>query len=73
MHPSSPTQNPFAYVPASPFTGQPPTPEQEVAALENYEKELEAERADLEQEMGEIASRIEELRAKIEQTEKKTQ
>jgi len=71
MYPPVPPQNPFAYPPAYPSVAQLQTPEQEVAALENYKKELEAERADLEQEMGEIASRIEELRAKLEQTEKK--
>jgi len=42
-----------------------PSPEQEVAALENYQKELEAEKADLEQEMNHIESRIEELKATI--------
>ena len=42
---------------------QPPPPEQKVAALEKYQKELEAEKADLEQEMNEIKSRIEELKA----------
>ena len=45
---------------------QPQSPEQEVAALENYQKGLEAEKADLEQEMGGVKSRIEELRAKLE-------
>jgi hypothetical protein len=72
MYPPVPPQ-PYAYPPAYPSVAQPQTPEHEVAALENYKKELEAERADLEQEMGEIASRIEELRAKLEQTEKKKQ
>ena len=41
---------------------QPPSPEQEVAVLENYKKELEAEKADLEQAMNQIKSRIEELK-----------
>jgi hypothetical protein len=45
---------------------QPPSPEQEVAALENYQKELEAEKVDLEQEMSQIKSRIEEMKAKLE-------
>ena len=71
MYPPVPSQSPYAYPPVYPAVAQPQTPEQEVAALENYKKELEAERADLEQEMGEIASRIEELRAILEQTEKK--
>ena len=73
MYPPVPPQNRYAYPPVYPSVAQPQTPEQEVAALENYKKELEAERADLEQEMGEIASRIEESRAKLEQTEKKKQ
>jgi hypothetical protein len=42
---------------------QPQSPEQKVVALENYQKELEAEKADLEQEMNENKSRIEELKA----------
>ena len=71
MYPPVPPQRPYAYPPLYLSVAQQPTPEQEVTALENYKKELEAERADLEQEMGEIASRIEELRAKLEQTEKK--
>ncbi|MGD2066894.1 MAG: DUF5320 domain-containing protein, partial [Candidatus Bathyarchaeota archaeon] len=45
---------------------QPQSPEQEVAALENYQKTLEAEKADLEQEMGGVKARIEELKAKFE-------
>ncbi len=54
--------DPLVYPPAV----QPPSPEQEVAALENYQKELEAEKADLEQEMNQIKSRIEEIKAKLE-------
>jgi chromosome segregation ATPase len=53
-----------------PPVAQPQSPEQEVAALENYTKELKAEKADLEQEMGEIESRIEELKATLEQRKK---
>jgi hypothetical protein len=49
-----------------PPVAQPPSPEQEVAALENYQKELKAEKADLEQEMNQIKSRIEEIKAKLE-------
>ena len=45
---------------------QPQSPEQEVAALENYQKTLEAEKVDLEQEMGGVKARIEELKAKLE-------
>jgi hypothetical protein len=38
--------------------------------LENWQKELEAEKADLEEQMGEVASRIEELKATLEQGKK---
>jgi hypothetical protein len=43
---------------------------QEVEALENYKKELEAERTDLEQEMNEIETKIKEAKAKLEQEKK---
>jgi hypothetical protein len=53
--------------PAYPQASPPPqTPEQEVAALENYQKELVAEKADLEKEIGDIKARIEESKAKLE-------
>jgi hypothetical protein len=52
---------PQTYPPAA----QPPTPEQEVASLENYQKNLEADKADLQQEMDSIKARIEELKAKL--------
>jgi hypothetical protein len=55
-----------AYPQAYPPVAQPQSPEQEIAALENYQKELKAEKADLEQEMGGVKTRIEELKAKIE-------
>jgi hypothetical protein len=42
------------------------TPQQEVTALENYAKDLEAEKAELEQEMGGVKARLEELKAKLE-------
>ena len=48
-----------------PPVAQPQSPEQEVAALENYQKQLEAEKADLEEEMGGVKARIEELKAKL--------
>ena len=53
------------YPQAIPPAAQPQSPEQEVAALENYQKQLEAEKADLEQEMGGVKARIEELKAKL--------
>jgi hypothetical protein len=54
-----------AYPQAYPPVAQPQSPEQEVAALENYQKQLEAEKADLEEEMGGVKARIEELKAKL--------
>jgi hypothetical protein len=54
-----------AYPQAYPITPQPQTPEQEVAALENYSKDLEAEKANLEQEVDGVKARIEELKAKL--------
>ena len=58
---------PVIVQPAYPqITPPPQTPEQEVAALENYHKELVAEKADLEQEMDGVKARIEELKAKLE-------
>jgi len=44
---------------------QPQSPEQEVTALENYQKQLEVEKSDLEQEMGGVKARIEELKTKL--------
>ena len=55
-----------AYPQAYPPVAQPQSPKQEVAALENYQKALEAEKADLEQEMGGVKARIEDLKAKLE-------
>jgi hypothetical protein len=55
-----------AYQPAYQPIAQPQTPEHEIAALENYQKSLEAEKSDLEQEMGGVKARIEELKAKVE-------
>jgi len=54
-----------AYQPAYQPIAQPQTSEQEIAALENYQKSLEAEKSDLDQEMGGIKARIEELKAKV--------
>jgi hypothetical protein len=61
-----------AYPQAYPPATQPPSAEQEVSALENYQKELVAEKADLEKEMNDIKSRIIELKGKLEKT-KETQ
>jgi hypothetical protein len=55
-----------AYQPGYQPVAQPQMPEQEIAALENYQKSLEAEKADLDQEMGGVKARIEELKNKIE-------
>jgi len=44
---------------------QPQLPEQEVVALENYQKNLTAEKADLEQELEGVKARIEEIKEKI--------
>jgi hypothetical protein len=56
------TINPTKYPPVA----QPTSPEHEVAALENYQKGLKAEKAYLEQEMNRIKSRIKEIKAKPE-------
>ena len=65
-YPRVPMRPLYADTPVYPSVIQPPSPEQEVAALENYQKELEAEKADLEQEMDQIKSRIEEVKVKLE-------
>jgi hypothetical protein len=49
-----------AYAPIT----QPQFPEQEVAALEDHQKKLKAEKTDLEQELEGVRARIEELKAK---------
>ncbi len=53
---------PYVYPPATQQQSQ----EQEVAVLENYQKELAAEKADIEKEMDDIKARLEELKAKLE-------
>jgi hypothetical protein len=55
----------LAYQPAYQIAPQPQTPAQEIKALENYQKNLEAEKADLEQETSSVKARIEELKAKL--------
>jgi hypothetical protein len=63
---------PPVIVPAYPKVNPPVTQqqpqEQEVAALENYQKELAAEKTDIEKEMNDIKARIEELKTKLEKT-----
>jgi hypothetical protein len=55
----------YAYPPTYPQVVQPPTPEQEVTNLENYHRDLVAEKTDLESEINDIKSRIEDLKAKV--------
>ncbi len=59
---------PYVYPPVA----QQHTPEQEVAALENYREELTAEKADLEKEIVAIKDKIEELKAKLENKQPQT-
>ncbi len=58
----APAINPQNNIPIT----QPQLPEQEVATLENYQKNLAAEKADLEQEMEGVKARLAELNAKKE-------
>jgi len=60
---------PNVYPPAP----QQQTPEQEVAALENYQENLTAEKADIEKEIVAIKSRIEELKAKRDNKQPQTE
>jgi hypothetical protein len=53
---------PQAYQPVA----KPQSPEQEIVALENYQKDLDSEKSDLEQEMVGVKARIEELKSKHE-------
>ncbi len=48
----------------------PQSAEQELAAIEEYRKELDAEKADLEREMNEVATRINELKMKLQGKER---
>ncbi len=48
----------------------PQSAEQELAAIEEYRKELDAEKADLEREMNEVAARINELKMKLQGKER---
>ncbi len=70
---SYPPVYPYMYPPFPPY-GYPPiyqpmppmSPEDELAYLENYKRELEAEKADIEQEIREVENRIKELKDMIE-------
>ncbi|MBN1358689.1 DUF5320 domain-containing protein [Candidatus Bathyarchaeota archaeon] len=62
-----------AYPPAYQPITQQQAPEQEVTALENYHKDLVAEKADLEKEMNDIKGRIEDLKAKLENKKPQTE
>ena len=53
-----------AYQPIVQPVIQPPSPEQEVVALENYQKQLEAEKEEIKQEAINVKTRIEELKTK---------
>ena len=55
---------PVIVQPAYPPATQPHTQEQEITTLENYHKNLTAEKTDLEQEIDGVKARIEELKAK---------
>jgi hypothetical protein len=55
------------YPPAYPQVIQQQTPEQEVTALENYQKDLVAEKTDLEKEITDVKTRIEDLKKKLEE------
>ena len=61
---------PPVIVPAYPKVNRPVTQqqsqEQEVVALENYQKELATEKTDIEKEINDIKTRIEELKTKLE-------
>lgn len=48
-----------------PVGAQPQSAEQELAAIEEYRKELGAEKADLEKEMNEVQARIKELKTTL--------
>jgi chromosome segregation ATPase len=48
-----------------PVRAPPQSAEQELAAIKEYRKELEAEKADLEKEMNEVEARFNELKTKL--------
>jgi len=60
-----PPQYPYTYPPPMiPVRAPPQSAEQELTAIEEYRKELEAEKADLGKEMNEVEARINELKTK---------
>ena len=67
IHPQALPRYSHAYPPVYPPIARPPSPKQEAEALENYRKELEAEKLDIEKEIGEVITRIEELKTKQEE------
>jgi hypothetical protein len=65
---------PYAYPPAYaypphtyPAAPSQQSPEDELAALEDYKKEIEEERASIEQEISDLENKMKELKAKLEQ------
>jgi len=68
---------PYAYQPsytypprAFPATPLPQSPADELAALEDYKKEMEEERTSMEQEISDLENRMKELKEKLEQEKK---
>ena len=61
-----PPQYPYAYPqPIIPVRAPPQSAEQELTAIEEYRKELKAEKADLEKEMNAVEARANELKTKL--------
>jgi hypothetical protein len=61
-----PPQYPYAYPPPI-YPPAPQSPEEELAALEDYKGELEEEKTSIEQEISDVEARINELKSMIEQ------
>jgi len=61
-----PHQYPYAYpLPIIPVGAPPQSAEQELTAIEEYRKELRAEKADLDKEMNAVEARVNELKTKL--------
>ena len=61
-----PPQYPYAYPPPIiPVRAPPQSAEQELTAIEEYRKELRAEKADLDKEMNAVEARVNELKTKL--------